>query len=71
MGPAHEDARLEMQKMAVNQRLAGQSTTAAPRSKMRLPTKLNQTNMARDDGGGIDGGGSGSSGRRFRLSYRR
>jgi hypothetical protein len=41
------------------------STYAAPPLKTRLPTKLDQTNLARDGGGGTEGGGGGSNGRWF------
>jgi len=40
-------------------------------SKTRSPTTLDQTKLARDGGGGIDGGGSGSVGRQFRLTHHR
>jgi hypothetical protein len=45
--------------------------TATPASNTRLPTTLDQTNLARDGGGGTDGGGSGSGGRQSRLIHGR
>jgi hypothetical protein len=57
--------------LAFNQRLSGPSTTATPAAKTRSPTTLDQTNLAREGGGGTDGGSSRSGGFQSRLMHRR
>jgi hypothetical protein len=64
-------SRLERQNLGSNQRMSGRSTTAIPASNTRLPTTLDHTNLARDGGGGTDGGGSRSDGRQSRLIHHR